>query len=224
MAREVSRFGRADEMSERERQLARARQIARPVKLLALIERLEGWQIDNDVMTAVMEAAEAGVDIDAIYEGPQADLSEGTREEEEERLEAPESASAIGVYRLGGGGAAIHFGKDGRPASPPSDFLFYSRLDSESCFGCELHNDRMVADAPPYFHEGDVLIFSTDEKPQSGDFVFVKTRDGDEFIQVFFGKDDQVRLRPLNPKYPEQSHKHAELRDMCKLIARYQAL
>ena len=58
MARDMSRFGRPDEMSERQKALAQVRRIARPVKLLALIERLEAWPVDDNVVTAVMEAVE----------------------------------------------------------------------------------------------------------------------------------------------------------------------
>ena len=221
MARETNRFGRPDAMSERQKALAEVRRIARPVKLLALIERLESWPVDDNVITAVMEAVESGVDIDGVYEGTRAGVTDSTVEEEEEVLEVAESASAIGVYRLGVG-PAIHFGKDGLPASPPVEYLFYSELDSENCFGCELMNDKMVADVPPYFRRGDILIFSTQEKPQSGDFVFVKVREGDDFTQAFFGRDETIRLRPLNPEHPEQVHKRAEIRQLYRLIARYQ--
>jgi len=222
MAREGARVtGRQEPLSERERELARARQVARPVKLLALIEKMEGWHVDDDVITAVLEAAEAGVSIDRVYEGPQAEVRDATVEEEEEaRPEARQPARAIGVHRLGEG-SILHFGRDGLPANPPVKHFFLSDLDAEHCYACELLCDPMIANLPPYFARGDILVFSTEEKPRSGDFALVKTKTGDRFTQVFFGREDTVRLRPLNGKYPEETYKRHELKEIHRLVARY---
>ena len=97
------------EQTEVEQELARARQIARPVKLLALLEKIEGWQVDTEVITAVMEAAEAGIQIDSIYEGSRTEAVDATVEEEEERAAEVEAAQPVGIYRLGDG-TVIHFG------------------------------------------------------------------------------------------------------------------
>ena len=221
MAREGAKRGWQDPASERERELAEGRRLDRPVKLLALIEKLEQWTVDEAVMAAVMEAVEAGIAVDSVYEGQRVEVFNATAEEEEERPAARATASPVGVYRLGDG-SVIHFGRDGLPASPPVQHFYHSELDTEHCYACELHSDRMTADVPPYFRLGDILIFSSAEHPRSGDFCFVKTRTGDEFTQVFFGHDDTVRLRPLNGKYAERTVKRAEIKEIHRLVGRYQ--
>lgn len=197
------------------------RQVVRPVALLALIDKVEKWEVDDNLIRAVFETVEAGLDIDRIYEGARAELADETSEEEEEKSSGPEVAKPLPVYKLGHG-ARIHFSKDGRPVSPTTHHIYIPGYDSENYFGCELEIDRMVADAPPWFRVGDIVIFSIKAPVENGDFVYIKTRGGDEFTQIFFEKEDAVRLRPLNPKHAEHSTRRFELKEMCKLAARIQ--
>jgi hypothetical protein len=207
--------------SPREEELMRARQVARPVALLALIERMENWKVDDDLIAAVVEAAEAGIQIDSLYEAGGAALDEA--EEKDAARPTATATAPIPVYRLGDN-TLIHFGKDGKPIGPPIQYFFSSKLGSENVFGCELAADAMISDAPPFFRRGDTLIFSIDRKVESGDLAFIKTRNGDEFVQVFFQKDDAVRLRSLNARYPERTLRRAEIKVIFKLVGRYQEL
>jgi len=218
----VVRHGRGPQPSPREEELLRARSVARPVALLALIDRLENWKVGDDLIAAVVEAAEAGIDIDSLYEEGGSTAVE-TADEKDETRAAPTTAAPIPVYRLGDN-TLIHFSKDGKPIGPPIQYFFTSKLGGENAFGCELTTDAMISSAAPYFRRGDILIFSIDRKIESGDFAFVKTRSGDEFLQVFFLKDEAVRLRPLNAKHPERTVRRAEVKALFKLIGRYQEL
>ena len=82
----------------------------------------------------------------------------------------------------------------------------------------------MTHDGTQSFERSAILVFSTTEKVESGDLAFIKTRAKDEFAQVFFDKEDEVRLRLLNPKYPERVVKRHEVRVLCKMIGYYQDL
>ena len=199
------------------------RPIARPVALLALIERMESWTVTDDLTSALLELAEAGMQIDSVYKDAVPHIPAEAAGEKQQSAAAPSQAVLMPIYRLSEG-TIIHFGKDNKPISPPIHHVFISRLGNEGSFGCELQADSMVTDAQPRFKRGDILIFSTDRKVESGDFVFVKTRGADEFTQVFFGQGDQVRLRPLDPKHPERVARRFEIKMMCRLIGRYQDL
>lgn len=222
-ARVMRRGARTDQLSPREEELNRARQVVRPVALLALIERLEKWTIDDDLIAAVIEAAEAGIQIDSLYENGAAAAVESAEEKEERAAAKPAGAVPMPVYRVGDG-SLIHFNKEGKPVGPPIQYFFTSKFSSESAFGCELAADSMISNAPPCFRRGDVLIFSVEKKVESGDFAFVKTRGGDEFVQVFFHKDETVRLRPLNSKFFERTVRRPEIKAMFKLVGRFQEL
>ncbi len=220
----VGRRLRPAQLSPREEELMRARQVARPVALLTLIERLENWKVDDDLIAAAVEAAEAGIDIDSLYEGESGGALESAAEEKAEaRAGGPTSVAPIPVYRLGEN-TLIHFTREGKPMGPPIQFFFSSKLSSETSFGCELVAESMIADVPPYFQKGDILLFSIDKKVENGDLAFVKTRSGDEFTQIFFLKDDLVRLRPLNARHAERTVRRAEIKAVFKLIGRYQEL
>jgi SOS-response transcriptional repressor LexA len=210
--------------SDRQEELNRVRQVVRPVALLALIEKLDALAMSDELLSVVMEAVESGMQFDVLAERnvPQAPTETKPEEEAEAPPEAA-SASPMPVYRLQAG-TVIHFSKEGKPISPPIMHLFASKLQNESCFGCELMVEEMIADAPPYFKKGDILVFSTRKKPETGDFALVKMRSSDEFVQIFFSKDDVVRLRPLNAAYAERTCRRFEIKDMFKLVGRFQEL
>jgi hypothetical protein len=188
---------------------------------------MESWTISEDLLSALIEAAEAGVQIDSVYEGTAPQVLQKVEAEEEQEEEAraaqPTSATSMPVYRLAEG-SLIHFSRDNKPISPPVQHLYVSRISHENCFGCELQMDAMVTDAPPHFKRGDILVFSTERKVENGDFVFLKTRVRDEFVQVFFGPEDLMRLRFLHPSHPERTLRRFEIKAMCRLIGRYQDL
>ena len=84
-----------------------------------------------------------------------------------------------------------------------------------------LETDAMAWTGSPAFDRGSVLVFSTKEKVSSGQFAFVKSRLGDQFVQVFFDKPEEVRLHPLNPNYPENVLRRSEVKVMCRLVGGY---
>ena len=66
-----------------------------------------------------------------------------------------------------------------------------------------------------------LLLFSINEPVNSGDFAFIKSRQVDEFAQVFFDKTDEIRIRPLNSNYRERVARRSEVRLLCKLVGHY---
>lgn len=202
--------------------------VKRPVALLDLIDRLDQFEVTDDVVLAVLEAAEAGMDVEVLYPIEQqtktVDVEETVEEEVSSAPALPEGqARPISVYRLSSN-TRLHFSEEGLPVGPATELIYLSRLKSpESCFAIELGNNTMTQDGFPSFKRGSILIFSTKRTVKSGDFAFVKTRTSDDFVQVFFDETgDRVRLRPLNPDHGERSVRRHEARMLCKLIGCYE--
>ncbi len=212
--------------AERARFGGEAKQVVRPVALLELISMLDRFEVTDDLVLALLEAAEQGISVESLF-GLEEDPEEArpSRRRREVVEEKPrEDAKPMPVYRLDGK-TVLHFNEDDLPVSPPVDHLFYSRLAGETCFACEIQDERMTQPGGVSFRLGDVVVFAKSQKIESGSFIFVKVKGGaDEFSQVFFGKDDQVRLRPLNGNYPERTVRRADCRVVYKVIARMERM
>lgn len=199
--------------------------VKRPVALLELIDALDKFEISPDLIMAVIEAAEAGMAVEALYSGqPEEDDAE-----ERPRAESPAStamptegvARPMPVYRLASN-SKLHFSENGVPVGPAVELLYLSRLKSaESCFAVVLEMANMTHSGQPSFRRGSILLFSTSEKVENGDMAFIRTHGSDEFSQVFFDKGEEVRLRSLNPEFPERVLRRMEIRGMYKLIGQY---
>jgi len=208
--------------------VARPESVQRPVTLIELIDRLEKFTVTDDLIMAVIEAAEASMDVEVLY--PVQSVGESAAQEEEE-VEAPEQAlpaegqaKPMNVYRLARN-TRLHFSEAGTPVGPPAGLFYLSRLKSpENCFAVELGLDTMTQPGSPSFKQGSILIFTTKERVADGHFAFIKLRTGDEFVQVFFGKNDEVRIRMLNPKYPERVLRRSEVKMLCRLVGHYEDL
>ena len=196
--------------------------VNRPVALLNLIAKLDALEVTDDLISAVMDAAESGIDL--------ADLFTGVDDEDKKKVVKPltigpprpprveqVTAKPLAVYRLGGQ-QRIFFGEDGLPVGPAANHIFVSTIKDPTCFACELQNDQMIQAGKPSFEPGDVLIFSSSAAVSDQDFVFAKTRQEDMFTQIFFGEEDVVRLRPLNGNHKEREIHRFEIRVMSKLI------
>jgi hypothetical protein len=198
--------------------------VKRPVALLQLIDALDRFEITDDLIMAVIEAAESGADVQALY-------SDVSNEEEIEDSPLPEEPAAAAppegvarpmpVYRLASN-TKLHFAENGLPVGPAVELLYLSRLKSpESCFAVVLEASHMTHSGQPSFRRGSILLFSIAEKVENGDFAFVRGHANDEFTQVFMEKGEELRLRPLNPEFPERLVRRMELRGMHKLIGQY---
>ena len=199
-------------------------QVKRPVALLELIGKMDDLEVTDDLIMAVIEAAEAAMDVEVLFGTESSD--DGFDEEEEsagaEQRIAEGPARLINVYRLAPN-TNLHFSESGMPAGPPSEMLYLSRLKApDTCFGIDLRLTSMTHDGTPSFQEGTVLLFSTTEPVENGCFAYMKVRGNDRFAQVFLEKNDEVRIRFLNPAHPEEIVKRREVRVMCRLIGRYE--
>jgi hypothetical protein len=201
--------------------------VKRPVALLQLIEALDKFQVSDDLVLAIVEAAEAGLDVETLY----AAKTDEAVEEDEEGSAADIAMPSDGVVRPMNvhrftNNARLYFSQANVVIGPPSELIYLSRIKiPQSCFALELSSDSMVSTAGGRsFKPGSILVFSSAEKVESGDFAYVKTRTSDDFAQVFMEKNEDLRLRPLNPEYREHIARRTEIQIVCKLVGCYEDL
>ena len=201
--------------------------VKRPVALLQLIEALDKFQVSDDLVLAIVEAAEAGLDVETLY-AAQAD--EDVEEDEESSVAVSATPSdgivrPMSVHRFANN-ARLYFSEANVVIGPPSELIYLSRIKTpRSCFALEFGSDSMVNSAGGRsFKPGSILVFSTEAKVENGDFAYVKTRTSDDFAQVFMEKNEDLRLRPLNPDYREHIARRTEVQTVCKLIGCYEDL
>jgi hypothetical protein len=204
----------------------RGAEVDRPVALLELIRKLDDLEVTDDLIRAVIEAAEADMDVEVLFPKREAAMEETAREAP---TTGPAPAAAptgpvrpINVYRLSSR-SSLHFSASGMPASPAAEMFYYSGLPApETCFAAVLESDTMAGEGSPSIPSGALLVFSTSEPVEDGDFAYLKVRGNDTFAQVFQGKEDVLRIRFLNPAYPEEVVKRREIRVMCRLVGVYE--
>ncbi len=201
--------------------------VNRPVALLQLLEALDKFQVNDDLVLAIVEAAEAGLDVETLYAAKTEDLVEESEESSVADVAMPSDGIVrpMNVYRFADN-TRLYFSETNTPIGPPSGLIYLSRIQTpQTCFALELGSDSMMNPAGGRsFKPGSILIFSSDAKVESGDFAYVKTRMGDEFAQVFMEKNEDLRLRPLNPQYREHLARRSEVQTVCKLIGWYEDL
>lgn len=199
-------------------------QVKRPVALLKLIDALAKFEVTDDLIMAMIEAAEAGLDVEVLYPAAtdsQLLSDETTAQESPAEAAPPAGARPMNVYRLSSN-TRLYFSEGGKPVGPAAELIYLSRIKAPGdCFAVELGNDSMTQAGSPSFKRGCILVFSTAAQPADGEVAFVKTRAADEVAQVFFEKDE-VRLRPFNAQYRERVVRRSEARVICRLVGHYE--
>ncbi len=99
--------------------------------------------------------------------------------------------------------------------------IFFAK-DAPFC-AYQLTDDSMTSVRKPSFAPGAVVVFVHNRKPRAGDFALVETEEGRTFRQVFF-EDEAVRLRPLNPRYPETFVRRSEIKSMSRIAGHYEPM
>ena len=102
-------------------------------------------------------------------------------------------------------------------------YLEVSVADGHDCCAYRLTDDSMIRVRHPSFPRGSVVLFVRGQQPMPGELALVETDEGTFFRQVFMGEDDTVRLRPLNPRYPEVRVPMSGIRDMARAAGAYRS-
>jgi SOS-response transcriptional repressor LexA/transcriptional regulator with XRE-family HTH domain len=97
----------------------------------------------------------------------------------------------------------------------------------QNAFALRVDGDSME----PKYHEGDTVIFSPAASVASGNDCFVRFAmtggpfdEEKTFKRVFFDAEGQVRLQPINEKYPPRLVKPSDIAGIFRAVARYEKL
>jgi len=100
-------------------------------------------------------------------------------------------------------------------------------FEDKSAFALRIDGDSME----PKYHQGDTVVFSPAARVDSGDDCFVRFEmsggpvDGDKtFKRVFFDPEGQIRLQPINDRYPPAIVKRSDVAKICRAVIRYEKL
>jgi len=96
--------------------------------------------------------------------------------------------------------------------------------EAVECVAYQLPDDSMVSVRPPSFPRGSIVVFYRTRAPMPGDLALVEIEEGSYFRQVLVDDDKSVRLRPLNPAYPEIATRKSDIKGMYRAAGKYDPL
>ncbi|MEI6236696.1 MAG: LexA family transcriptional regulator [Planctomycetota bacterium] len=91
--------------------------------------------------------------------------------------------------------------------------------ESRHRFAMRVHGDSMhVNGIQDDFRPGELVVFASGIKVNSGDFAFVMTQNAGTFRKVQFNGTNDMNLLPLNPNYPSDTIQKSDVKHMWKLV------
>jgi repressor LexA len=111
---------------------------------------------------------------------------------------------AVPVINKVAAGYPSHFTDLDYPPSVAEEYIRCPDMHDSQAFAARVVGDSME----PIYHEGDIMIFSPNCEPLNGNDCFVRF-DGDmgtTFKRYYQDDQENIRLQPLNNKYPAQTY------------------
>lgn len=143
------------------------------------------------------------VDLDALHRaGALGSLPEAEREEGAMRLLSEAMADRVPLINRVTAGYPAGFTDLGFPARVADEYVPCPGVTDRDAFAARVVGDSME----PEYREGDVVVFSPEADVVGGCDCFVRLEPDHEttFKRVFFDAEGEVRLQPLNPRYPSR--------------------
>jgi len=144
---------------------------------------------------------------------------------------APERGSNVCVIPPGRGlpvinsvtaGYPHHFTDLDYPASIADEYVACPGVNDPQAFAARVVGDSMA----PAFREGDIVVFSPNTPPESGDDCFVRFADdgATTFKRIFQTDERTIRLQPINPAHPAEVHPSKSINGLWPAVFRIQRL
>lgn len=110
----------------------------------------------------------------------------------------------------------------GYPARVADTYVSCPDVSDPQAFAATVVGESMH----PQYVEGDIVIFSPAAKVTDGCDCFVRLEPDHQstFKRIFFESKNQIRLQPLNPKFPPQVVHRDAVAGLYRAVARYQKL
>lgn len=160
--------------------------------------------------------AQVGIDLDRLW-------ADGTlRKWAEEKSSNIEEFLPLGrpipLINKVSAGYPSDFTDLGYPVGIAEDYVYAPGVTDAEAFAIVVCGDSME----PRFKEGDVLVISPEAPVQTGDDCFVKiaSEDSATLKRVYYEEGSRIRLQPLNPRYPAQTHPRREIVACFKVVCR----
>lgn len=111
----------------------------------------------------------------------------------------------------------------GYPARVADEYLACPDVGDPNAFATRVVGESML----PEYREGDIVVFSPSAKVLDGSDCFVRLEPDHEttFKRVFFeksGRKQQIRLQPLNPKFPPSVYDRDRVAGLYRAVWRIQ--
>jgi len=173
-----------------------------------------------ELMKELSARGEGGRDLQGAYES-------GRLAQLVERLEGNvETVAGLGpripVINKVAAGYPTDFTDLGFPVGVADEYVHCPGIDDANAFAIRVCGDSME----PRYHEDDILVISPSAPVRSGDDCFVRTdsTQGSTFKRVFFDPEDQIRLQPLNERYPPQVFPREQVSALYRAVTRIENL
>jgi len=114
------------------------------------------------------------------------------------------AGTAIPVINKVAAGYPHHFTDLDYPPSVADEYIRCADLHDPQAFAARVVGDSMV----PAYKEGDIVVFSPNTSPRSGDDCFVRFEKDNSttFKRYYQDAPEVLRLQPLNNKYPAETY------------------
>jgi SOS-response transcriptional repressor LexA len=115
-----------------------------------------------------------------------------------------------------------HFTDLDYPAGVADEYIRCPDVHDSQAFAAHVVGDSMEPD----YHEGDLVVFSPNAQPRSGDDCFVRLEEGEgtTFKRVYMDAEGTIRLQPLNPTYPAQTYPREKITGLWPALLRIQRI
>ncbi len=107
----------------------------------------------------------------------------------------------------------------GVPIGEPISYVFLPNTSATPVFGLQVNRKATLSSGPPRFAKRDVLLFSS-EPARDFDYAFVVAGNQGWFGQVFFDREDEVRIRPPNEDYGERVLRREDVTAIWRMSAK----
>jgi len=175
---------------------------AEVVKLRAVVReflakgpRTDAGGVDLEAMAR--DASEDGVPVRAVAAGP-----------------------TVPIINKVVAGYPVNFTDMDYPPGIAEDYVRCPDVHDPHAFGARVIGDSME----PTYHEGDIVIFTPNRPPQSGEDCFVRFIEdmGTTFKRYYQDQEGFIRLQPLNSKYPAEAYPREKITGLWPLAYRIQ--
>jgi repressor LexA len=109
------------------------------------------------------------------------------------------------------------------PAKVADEYVACPDIADAQAFAARVCGESMMPD----YREGDVVVFSPAAKVTDGSDCFVRLEPDHEttFKRIYFEPEkQQIRLQPLNPKFPPRSVERVNVAGLYKAVYKIQRL